>query len=96
MPCRDYDDAPRSRPEDKQKIDELTRLLCKACRLIPDSVLTNVNNQEIANWFRKHDELDLQMLACETMGKLSAREQTALQQHFYQAFKKATLEGAVG
>lgn len=64
MPCRGpEDDWPGSGAllrDERQKVHELTRLLCHACRCMLSSHL--VLTPELASWFREHDAADRQRI----------------------------------
>lgn len=90
MPCR-YDPSPQEikemQDEDNKrllapyikKLDDLTKLLCKACQIILQHDGECIYNAQLDIWYNKHNKLDKEREAIETEKKrLKKLEKTAL------------------
>lgn len=63
MPC--YDPTPPAEYEAhyaKQKVDELTRMLCEVISILRDADLLIHGSKELQDWAKKHDKIDKQRL----------------------------------
>lgn len=58
MPCHDYSSSSEILAEYREKVDLLTRLLCRACRLIALHQITIPADTELGRWWDRHQKLD--------------------------------------
>lgn len=72
MPCRNDGAAEQHAGRLKARLDEVTKLLCRACKLAEQGKVAT-DNAAIAAWWREHLQEDRQRILAEREAREAAR-----------------------
>lgn len=69
MPCHDYSEEER-REQLRQRLDKVTAMLCRVCRIIQNSRHWLQMDSEIVAWYEQHMKEDAERLRKETQDQI--------------------------